>query len=44
MLRRVNSSILAMETLFLEEMTKTRDAGEGVRSFVEKRPPQWVDA
>jgi len=44
MLRRVNTALLQMEALFLEEMTKTRDAGEGVASFVEKRRPQWADA
>ncbi len=44
MLRRVNTSMLQMETLFIEEMTKTRDANEGVASFVQKRAPVWVDA
>ena len=44
MLRRVNSSLLQLETLFIEELTKTRDANEGVASFVEKRAPHWVDA
>ena len=44
MLRRVNTALLQMETLFLEEATKTRDAGEGVASFVQKRAPQWADA
>jgi cyclohexa-1,5-dienecarbonyl-CoA hydratase len=44
MVRRVNTALLQMETLFLEELTRTRDASEGVASFVEKRAPQWADA
>ena len=42
--RRIGSSMVQLEQLFIEEMTKTRDAKEGVASFVEKRRPQWVDA
>lgn len=44
MVRRVNTALLQMETLFLEELVRTRDANEGVASFVEKRRPQWADA
>jgi cyclohexa-1,5-dienecarbonyl-CoA hydratase len=44
MIRRVNTALLQMETLFLEELIRTRDASEGVASFVEKRRPQWADA
>lgn len=44
MIRRVNTALLQMETLFLEELVRTRDASEGVASFVEKRKPQWADA
>ena len=44
LLRRLGSTLVQLEQLFIEEMTKTRDATEGVSSFVEKRPPVWVDA
>lgn len=44
MVRRVNTALIQLETLFLEELTRTRDASEGVLSFVEKRRPQWADA
>ena len=44
LIKRVGSSIVQLEQLFIEEMTKTRDAAEGVASFVEKRAPQWVDS
>ncbi len=33
-----------VEITFLNEMMQTTDAREGVQSFLEKRPPQWVDA
>ena len=33
-LRRINS-------LYLEELMRTQDAGEGLRAFLEKRKPQW---
>lgn len=42
--RRIGSALVHLEQLFIEEMTKTRDANEGVASFVEKRKPVWVDA
>ncbi len=44
MVRRLGSTMVQLEQLFIEEMTKTRDAQEGVLSFVEKRAPHWVDA
>lgn len=44
LLRRIGSSLVQLETLFIEEATKTRDAHEGVASFVEKRTPVWLDA
>jgi len=44
LLRRIGSTLVHLEELFIEEATKTRDAGEGVASFVEKRAPIWVDA
>lgn len=36
-LQRINS-------LYLEELMRTRDAGEGLRAFLEKRKPRWNDA
>jgi len=42
--RRVGTSIVQLERLFIEELVKTRDANEGVASFVGKRKPVWVDA
>jgi cyclohexa-1,5-dienecarbonyl-CoA hydratase len=44
LLRRLGSALVQLETLFLEEVTKTRDAQEGIVSFVQKRAPAWVDA
>jgi enoyl-CoA hydratase/carnithine racemase len=33
-----------VERTFLRELMRTADAQEGVRSFLEKREPQWIDA
>jgi cyclohexa-1,5-dienecarbonyl-CoA hydratase len=29
------------EKIYHEELMKTADAQEGIRAFVEKRPPRW---
>jgi cyclohexa-1,5-dienecarbonyl-CoA hydratase len=29
------------ETIYLEELLKTRDAREGIEAFLQKREPQW---
>jgi cyclohexa-1,5-dienecarbonyl-CoA hydratase len=29
------------EKIYLEELMKTSDAQEGIRAFLEKRPPKW---
>ena len=32
------------EELYLRELTKTEDMNEGIRAFLEKRPPSWKNA
>jgi len=41
--RALFASLDAVEHLYLDELMATADAVEGVRAFVEKRPPQWRD-
>jgi cyclohexa-1,5-dienecarbonyl-CoA hydratase len=36
--------IIQVEKIYLSELMKTSDANEGIRAFLEKRPPQWKDA
>ncbi len=33
----------AVEELYLEQLMKTGDAEEGLKAFLEKRPPKWKD-
>jgi cyclohexa-1,5-dienecarbonyl-CoA hydratase len=33
----------AVERIYLDQLMPTRDATEGIRSFLEKRTPQWRD-
>jgi len=35
------STLAEVENLYLNELMKTQDAHEGVRSFIEKRKPEW---
>ena len=35
------SMLSEVENLYLHELMKTEDAHEGVRSFMEKRKPEW---
>ena len=35
---------LALEKLYMDELMQTRDANEGLRSFLEKRRPDWSHA
>jgi cyclohexa-1,5-dienecarbonyl-CoA hydratase len=35
------SALTEIENLYLNELMKTEDASEGVRSFMEKRKPEW---
>jgi cyclohexa-1,5-dienecarbonyl-CoA hydratase len=38
---RLEGGLLAQERLYLAELMRTRDAEEGLRAFLEKRPPAW---
>ncbi len=40
--RDFETGLREVESLFLEELMKTEDAGEGLRAFLEKRPPVWT--
>jgi cyclohexa-1,5-dienecarbonyl-CoA hydratase len=44
LIRRIGSTLVQLEDLFVGEAAKSRDACEGVAAFVEKRAPVWVDA
>ncbi len=35
--------IAGLEKLYLDDLMSTRDAVEGIRAFLEKRPPGWSD-
>ena len=39
-----NNFIGRLEKLYLDELMATKDAVEGINSFLEKRPPAWQDA
>ena len=34
-------SLKAIEDIYLNELMKTHDAGEGLKAFLEKRKPEW---
>ena len=38
---RLREKLAAVERLYLEELMATRDATEGLKAFLEKRPPRW---
>src|SRR5258708_6566646 len=40
--RDFKHGLSAVERLFLKKLMKTRDAKEGLRAFLEKRPPKWT--
>jgi cyclohexa-1,5-dienecarbonyl-CoA hydratase len=39
--RDFKDGLSKVERLFLQKLMKTRDAEEGLRAFLEKRPPEW---
>ena len=41
--RRLREDLGRVERLYLDELMATRDAEEGLRAFLEKRPPRWSD-
>lgn len=41
--RRFRAELQRVEEIYLNELMATRDAEEGLRSFLEKRPPRWSD-
>jgi enoyl-CoA hydratase/carnithine racemase len=40
--RDFKDGLTEVEELFLKKLMKTRDAEEGLRAFLEKRPPKWT--
>jgi cyclohexa-1,5-dienecarbonyl-CoA hydratase len=36
-------ALAACERLYLDELVQTADMSEGIRAFMEKRPPRWSD-
>lgn len=41
---RLFRDLASLEQLYLGSLVATHDANEGIRSFLEKRPPQWRNA
>lgn len=41
--RRYREEIGGLEKLYLDQLMATRDAVEGIQSFIEKRPARWSD-
>ncbi len=37
-----DKGLVRAEKIYLEELMKTPDAQEGIRAFMEKRPPRWA--
>lgn len=41
---QVEATLPRLEQLYLDTLMRTRDAGEGIEAFLEKRQPHWVHA
>jgi cyclohexa-1,5-dienecarbonyl-CoA hydratase len=41
--RSLDSVLLQVEDVYLQELMKTHDAPEGIKAFIEKRKPVWRD-
>ena len=39
--RELREGLVEMESLYLEDLMKTKDAIEGIEAFLDKRPPAW---
>lgn len=39
----LESALREVENMYLHELMKTSDAAEGIKAFMEKRPPTWRD-
>jgi cyclohexa-1,5-dienecarbonyl-CoA hydratase len=35
------AALAEAERLYLDKLTRTEDMGEGIKAFIDKRPPQW---
>jgi cyclohexa-1,5-dienecarbonyl-CoA hydratase len=40
---RVRTKLEALERLYVSGIMPTADANEGLRAFLQKRPPRWED-
>ena len=39
--RTIDKALKQLEDIYLHELMKTSDAGEGISAFIEKRKPVW---
>jgi cyclohexa-1,5-dienecarbonyl-CoA hydratase len=41
--RSLDAALAEIENMYLHELMKTEDANEGIRAFIEKRKPEWLN-